>query len=65
MKRTTNHIVRETEEAHESLQGALPAGTVVVAANGTGDLLVLPPDGDQPAWWDHETGELHPVETGW
>ena len=60
MGRTANHVVRETEE-----HGEVPGGAVVVAANGTGDLLVLPEGSDDPAWWDHETGELHPVRTGW
>jgi len=27
--------------------------------------LVLPSDADAAAWWDHETGELQPVETDW
>jgi hypothetical protein len=60
MGRTANHVVRETEE-----HGEVPGGAVVIAANGTGDLLVLPEGSDDPAWWDHETGELHPVRTGW
>jgi hypothetical protein len=37
----------------------------VVASNGTGDLLVLPEGSDDPAWWDHETGQLNPVTTDW
>lgn len=37
----------------------------MVAENGTGDLLVLLPDRSEPAWWDHETGEVHPVRTDW
>jgi hypothetical protein len=60
MGRTANHLVRETEE-----HGELPDGAVVVGANGTGDLLVLPAGDDEPAWWDHETGELHAVRTDW
>ena len=61
IKRTANHIVSETEENAEPL----PDGAVVVATNNTADILVLPPGSDDPAWWDHETGELHPVTTDW
>jgi hypothetical protein len=60
-KRSANHVVRETQESVDDL----PEGTVVIAGNGTGDLLVLVLDDDQPHWWDHETGELHPVTVDW
>jgi hypothetical protein len=45
--------------------GDLPAGSVVIAANGTGDLLLLPADRDDVVWWDHETGEIEPVVVNW
>jgi hypothetical protein len=60
-KRTTNHVVRETEEHRH----ALPDGSVVIAGNGTGDLLILMPGTDQPHWWDHETTQAHPVDIVW
>jgi hypothetical protein len=60
-KRTADHLVRATEER----RAELPEGTVVIAANGTGDLLVLPAGSDDPHWLDHETGDLHPVRTDW
>jgi hypothetical protein len=64
ISRTANHIVGETREAHDTI-GDLPAGSVVIAANGTGDLLLLPADRDDVVWWDHETGEIEPVVVNW
>jgi hypothetical protein len=55
-----NHIVHETREAHDTIPN-LPAGSVVIAENGTGDLLLLLAHGDEVAWWDHETGQTEPV----
>ena len=43
--RTANHIVRETREAHDTI-GDLPAGSIVIADNGTGDLLLVLADDD-------------------
>lgn len=60
-KRTASHVVRETEECGDDL----PDGSVVIAGNGTGDLLILVPGTDQPHWWDHETAEAHPVDIAW
>jgi hypothetical protein len=60
-KRTAGHIVRETSEAR-SWPG-FPSDAVAVADNGTGDRLIMR-DGDA-AWWDHETGETHPVRVDW
>lgn len=59
--RSANHIVRETREAASDL----PAGAVVIAANGTGDLLVLASEPERVSWWDPASGELHPVEVDW
>jgi hypothetical protein len=53
-------LTRTIEAADE-----LPEGAIVVAENGTGDLLVLMADRSEPAWWDHETGEMHPIRTDW
>jgi hypothetical protein len=61
MARTASHVVRETDEHGE----LLPEGTVVIGDNGSGDLLVLPAGSDNPAWWDHETGDLQPITTDW
>lgn len=65
VRKTTNHVVRETESAHEAWGDLLPAGSVVVGSNGTGDLLLLLAGSDEPCWWDHETGQTHPVSTSW
>jgi hypothetical protein len=61
--RTANHIVRETREAHDTI-GDLPAGSIVIADNGTGDLLLLLAD-DDVVWWDHETDEIESVALDW
>ena len=63
-KRTAGHVVRETEEAREAVPD-LPEGAVVIAADGSGDLLVLLEGEDEPRRHDHETGELEPVATDW
>jgi hypothetical protein len=63
--RSASHIVRETRKA-EQWRG-FPPGAVAIAANGTGDLLVLlrSPSGDglggRVTCWDHETGVLTPT----
>ena len=62
--RTAGHVVRETEAAREAVPD-LPEGAVVVAADGSGDLLLLLPDEDEPYRLDHETGELESVATDW
>ena len=62
--RTASHVVRETEEAREAVPD-LPEGAVVIAADGSGDLLVLLEGEDDPRRHDHETGELEPVATDW
>jgi hypothetical protein len=64
MSRTANDIVSETRGAHKSI-GDLPAGSIVIAHNGSGDLLLVPADGDDLAWWNHETGEVQPVTVDW
>jgi hypothetical protein len=63
MARTANHIVRETREAHDSIAD-LPAASIVIGDNGTGDLLLVL-DHDEVVWWDRETGDLEPVTVDW
>lgn len=63
--RSANHMVRETEEAHSVPELAPPQGSVVIAANGTGDLLLLLKEDDCPYWWDHETGDVQRVAVDW
>jgi hypothetical protein len=62
--RTANHIVRENEALRADWPDLLP-GFIAIADNGTGDLLVLPPKDDRVHWYDHETGDLVPVEVDW
>lgn len=58
--RTANHLLRETEVARR--WSGFPAEALVIGSNGSGDHLVLIPEGnrfrDTVYWWDHETGEL-------
>lgn len=61
--RTANHILRETAAAKD--WWGFPEDAVAIAANGTGDLLVLLPDYDRVHRWDHETGTAEPVEVLW
>ena len=62
--RTTNHIISETHEAHDGISD-LPAGSIVIAGNGSGDLLLVLADADDVVWWDHETAEVEPVTVDW
>ena len=62
--RTTNHIISETHEAHDGISD-LPAGSIVIAGNGSGDLLLVLADTDDVVWWDHETAEVEPVTVDW
>jgi SMI1 / KNR4 family (SUKH-1) len=64
ISRTANHVVRETREARETI-GDLPADAIVIADNGTGDLLLGLGEGDDVVWWDHETGDVEPVSVNW
>src|SRR3954470_19477709 len=55
--RSAGHIVNETREGRA--RAGFPDEAVVIAANGTGDLLVLLPGDELPHWWDHETAAAH------
>lgn len=61
--RTANHVLRETEVAR--CWSGFPAEALVIGSNGSGDHLVLIPEGhrfrDTVYWWDHETGALNLV----
>jgi hypothetical protein len=66
LKRTCNDITRETTVAKEVSD--FPADGVAIAANGTGDRLVLLPSPSNTARlqdavfvWNHETGTLAKV----
>lgn len=62
--RTASHVVRETREAHDSIEH-LPADSVVIASDGSGDLLLVLPGGEDVVWWDHETGDVARVRVDW
>ncbi len=62
LTRTANHIVLETQNARR--WPGFPELGVPIAANGSGDYLILLPDrpgssqlGSGVFLWDHETGE--------
>lgn len=66
IKRTANHIVLETKNARE--WNNFPSNGIAIGDNGSGDKLVLLPDGNSPTnlsdqiyIWSHETGELNVV----
>jgi cell wall assembly regulator SMI1 len=64
MARTASHIVGETRDARDTIDG-LPDGSIVIANNGTGDLLLVLADSDDVVSWDHETGDIEAVEVHW
>lgn len=61
--RTANHILREAAVLRD--WPGFPVGALAIAANGSGDRLVLVrgPTAFEPAihLWSHETGTLEPV----
>lgn len=63
LARTANHILRETESLRSWPK--FPPGALTIAANGSGDQLVLVRRADafDPSvlLWSHETGELQKV----
>lgn len=61
--RTSNHVVRETREARS--WPSFPPDGVAIASNGSGDLLIVRRGSDLVQSWDHETGELRPVDVVW
>jgi hypothetical protein len=63
LSRTAHDLVTETNAARSD--DGFPPGAVVVAENGTGDLVVVLAGQSAPQWWDHETGETAPVTTEW
>jgi hypothetical protein len=62
--RSTNHLVRETQQAAN--WPGFPVGAVAVASNGTGDLLIFFPgtsgtyDG-KLQYWSHESQQCTPT----
>lgn len=63
LRRTWDHIVRRTEAARAWPR--FPSTAVAIGEDGSGDLLVLLPDGSAAcavAVWNHETGRLDALE---
>ena len=65
MGRTANHIVRENQALRREWPDIWPEGYIAIADNGGGDILVLLPDDEVVRLWDHETGDLTPVDVRW
>jgi SMI1/KNR4 family protein SUKH-1 len=63
IKRTANHIIRETELARQ--WRGFPPDAIAIAENGTGDRLIVRRDSDEIEIWYHETGETEPVSVKW
>ena len=70
LKRTTNDIVWETDQARQ--WDTFPATAVALGHDGGGNQLVLLPSADDSTrcddtfhWWDHETGGMRPVSVTW
>lgn len=61
--RTASHVVHETAEARA--WSGFPGEAIAVAADGSGDRLVLLPGSDDIAHWDHETGATKNVLVSW
>jgi hypothetical protein len=57
--RSAAHIVHQTNEVGSG--SGVPDGAVVIAGNGSGDLLLLLADDDRAYWWDHETHLVRPI----
>lgn len=63
LARTANDMVYETAQARKS--HGFPEGGIAVAANGSGDWLVLLPGADDMHLWNHETEVVTVVEVDW
>lgn len=66
LNRTSNHVLAETKSA--KLWNGFPADAIAIAANGSGDLLILLVDEESGAsfdpmvWcWNHESRHIEPV----
>jgi len=64
LKRTANHIIRETEISRR--WSGWPERAIAIGENGAGDRLIFLRSEEDPArcddalyWWDHETGTIH------
>jgi hypothetical protein len=63
LARTSNDIVRETEQARR--WRGFPEDATAIAENGSGDLLVLRAGSDEVELWQHETAQCELVVVDW
>jgi len=63
LSRTANDIVTETKNARK--WRGFPPGAVAIAANGSGDLLILQPGSDNVFLWEHDKGATCPILVEW
>ena len=63
VKRTANHILKETASAKRWHD--FPEDAVALGSDGCGNILISRSDENLIEFWDHETGELEPVEVDW
>ena len=61
--RTASHVVRETQVARERV--GFPDEAIVISEDGGGNLLIVRAGSDDVEFWDHETGEMEPVDVDW
>ena len=59
IRRTANHVVRETQSARE--WSGFPPEAIAIGEDGNGNHLVLLPGSDEIYRWDHEEGTCVPV----
>lgn len=60
MRKTAKHLVAETRQAVTGWAG-FPPDAIAIAANGSGDLLILRRGSDVIELWLHETREVLPA----
>lgn len=63
LKRTSNDVVYETAQARR--WDGFPENGTAIAANGSGDFLVLLPGSDEVWLWDHETRAVNSIDVDW
>ena len=63
MKRTANHILKETASARD--WHGFPQTAIALGSDGCGNFLISRSNEDLIEFWDHETGELEPIEVDW
>lgn len=60
LKRSANHMVKETESWRS--RAGFPQDAIAVAEDQAGNAIVLLPGDDSFYVWDHELPEMEPIE---